>query len=98
VAVVGRASVDIGVSADLELVDRFCCLGDMLGVDGDAGAAEGARVQVGQSGFGRLVPLLTNRISLMVRERLCSSSMQHCMEVRPGLQEKKIRWHFSGQR
>ena len=32
----GCTSVDIGVSANLELVDKFCYLGDMLSVDGDA--------------------------------------------------------------
>jgi len=26
----------LGASAKLELVDKFCCLGDMLSVDGDA--------------------------------------------------------------
>ena len=31
----GHTSVDIGVSANLELVDKFCCLGDMLRVNGD---------------------------------------------------------------
>jgi len=35
----GRTSVDIGVNANLELVDKFCYLGDMLSVDGDADAA-----------------------------------------------------------
>ena len=30
----GRTSVDIGASAKLELVDKFCYLGDMLSVDG----------------------------------------------------------------
>ena len=30
----GRTSVDIGVNANLELVDKFCYLGDMLSVDG----------------------------------------------------------------
>jgi len=34
----GRTSVDIGASAKLELVDKFCYLGDMLSVDGDADA------------------------------------------------------------
>ena len=32
----GRTSVDIGVNANLELVDKLCYLGDMLSVDGDA--------------------------------------------------------------
>ena len=31
----GHAGVDIGASAKLELVDGFCCLGDMLSVDGE---------------------------------------------------------------
>jgi len=34
----GCTSVDIGVNANLELVDKFCYLGDMLSVDGDADA------------------------------------------------------------
>jgi len=28
----GRTSVDIGINANLELVDKFCYLGDMLSV------------------------------------------------------------------
>jgi len=39
--------VDIGASANLEVVDKFCCLGDMLSVDGDADAAVEARIKVG---------------------------------------------------
>ena len=31
--------MDIGASAMFELVDKFCYLGDMLSVDGDADAA-----------------------------------------------------------
>jgi len=34
----GRTSVDIGASANLQLVDKSCYLGDMLSVDGDAEA------------------------------------------------------------
>ena len=29
----------VGVSANLEIVDKFCYLGDLLSVDGDADAA-----------------------------------------------------------
>jgi len=36
VTATGRASVDISVNANLELVDKFCYLGDMLSVDRDA--------------------------------------------------------------
>jgi len=43
----GRTSVDIAASAKLELVDKFCYLGDMLSVDGDADAALEARIRNG---------------------------------------------------
>jgi len=35
----GCTSVDIGVNTNLEVVDKFCYLGDKLSVDGDADAA-----------------------------------------------------------
>jgi len=37
-------SVDIGVSANLELVDQFCHLSDMLSADGVADAAVETRI------------------------------------------------------
>jgi len=40
----GCTSIDIGVNAYLELVDKFCYLVDMLSVDGDADVAVEARV------------------------------------------------------
>ena len=36
--------MDIRASANLEVVDKFCYLGDMLRVDGDADAAVEARI------------------------------------------------------
>ena len=48
---VGHTSVDIGASAMLELVDKFCYLGDMLSVDGDADAAVEARIRIGWNKF-----------------------------------------------
>ena len=44
---VGRTSVDTGASANLETVDKFCYLGDMLSVYGDADAAAEARIRIG---------------------------------------------------
>jgi len=38
---VTSAGRTIGASAKLELVDKFCYLGDILSVDGDAHAASG---------------------------------------------------------
>ena len=46
VTIAGCTGMDVGVSASLELVDGFCCLGDMLGVGGGADAAVDARVWV----------------------------------------------------
>jgi len=40
----GCTSVDIGGDANLELVDKFCYLGDMLSVDGDDDAAVVTRI------------------------------------------------------
>ena len=56
----GRSSMDVVASAKLELVDKFCYVGDMLSVDGDADAAVEARIRIGWNKFRQLVPLLTN--------------------------------------
>jgi len=37
ITITGCTSVNIGVKANLELVDKFCYLADMVIVDGDAG-------------------------------------------------------------
>jgi len=93
--------VDIGASAKLELVDKFCYLGDKLSVDGDADAAVEARIRIGWNKFRQLVPLLTNNdVSLIMRGKLYSScvrsSMLHGSETWPV--RKKTCWHFSEQR
>ena len=76
----GHTSVDIDASTKLEVVDKFCYLGDMLSVDGDADAAVEARIRSGWNKFRQLVPLLTNRdISLIKRGRLYSSCVQNSM-------------------
>jgi len=76
----GHTNVDIGVYANLELVDKFCYLGDVLSVDGDADAAVETRIRIGWNKFRQLVPLLTNKdISLTVRGRLYSSCVQSSM-------------------
>jgi len=69
--------VDIGASANLEVVDKFCYLGDMLSVNGDADVAVEARSRIGWNKFRQFVPLLTNRdISLIRRGRLYSSCVK----------------------
>ena len=57
----GCTSVDIGGDANLELVDKFCYLGNMLSVDEDADAAVETRIWIGWNKFRQLVPLLTNK-------------------------------------
>jgi len=58
----GRTSVDIGANANLELVDKFCYLGDMLSVEGDANAAVEARIRVDGINSGSWYLCLTIRI------------------------------------
>jgi len=82
----GSTSVDTGNNANLELVDKFCYLGDMLSVDGDANTAMEIRIRIGWNKFKQLVPLLSNKDTLIVRGRLYNSLCEVvcCMEVRPG--------------
>ena len=84
----GRTSVDIGVSANSELVDKFCSLGDMLSVDGDDDAAVETRIQTGWNKFKQVAPLLTNKyISPIIKGRLYISvcKVVCCLEEAPGL-------------
>ena len=76
-------------------MDKFCYLGDMLSVDGDADAAVEARIQTGWNKFRQLVPLLTNKdVSLIMRGRLYSScvqnSMLHLSETWPVRKETEV--------
>ena len=59
--------MDIGASANLEVVDKFCYLGDMLSADGDADAAVEARIRIGWNKFRQLLPLLTSRDISLIR-------------------------------
>jgi len=94
----GHTSVDIGASANMEVVDKFCYLGDMMSVDGDADATVEARICIGWNKFRQLVPLLTNRdISLIRRGRMYSScvrsSMLHGSETWPVRKENEVALH-----
>jgi len=57
----GCANVDIGASANLELVCKFCYLGDILSVNGNADAAVEVRIRIGWNKFTKLLPLLINK-------------------------------------
>jgi len=87
--------VDIGDSANLDVVDKFCYIDDMLSVDGDADAAVEARIRIGWNKFRQLVPLLTNSdMSLIRRRRLYSScaqsSMLHGSETWPDRKDNEM--------
>ena len=74
---------------------KFCYLGDMLNVDGDADASVQARIRIVWNKFRQLVPLLTNRdISLIRRGRLYSScvrsSVLYGSETWPVRKENKV--------
>jgi len=58
----GCTSIDIGVNANLELVDTFCYLGDMLSVDRDADAAMETRIQLDGINSGSWYDCLPIRI------------------------------------
>jgi len=71
----GCTSVDIGVNANLELVDKFYSSGYMLSVYGDANAVVETRIQIGQNEFRQLVPLLTNKdISIKTNKMISGSA------------------------
>jgi len=86
--------VILPLSANLEVVDKFCYLGGMLSVDGDADAAVEARIRTGWNKFRQLVPLLTNRDISIRKGRLYSScvrsSMLHGSETWPVRKENEV--------
>jgi len=85
--------VDIGTSAKLEFVDKFCYLGDMLSVDGDADAAVVARIRIVWNKFRQLVPLLTNNdVSLILRGRLFVNVCCMCSCVRSSMLHGSETW------
>ena len=65
-----------------------------MSVDGDADAAVEARIRIGWNKFRQLVPLLTNKQSLIMRGRLYTrcvqSSMLHGSETWPVRKENVL--------
>ena len=76
-------------------MDKFCYLGDMLSVDGDADAAVETRIQIGWNIFRQLVRLHMNKdISFIVKGILYSSCVQssvlHGSETWPVRKENEV--------
>jgi len=99
----GCTSIDIGVNANLKLVDKFCYLGHMMSVARDADATVETRIQIGWNKFRQLVPMLTNKdLSLKVRGRLYSScvqrSMLHGSETWPIRKENEVALQWAEMR
>jgi len=67
----------------LELVDKFCYLGDMLSVDGDADAAVEARIRIGWNKFRQLVPpVVPDQRPLNGRCTICSILLDRTYTVK----------------
>jgi len=76
VTATGCTSVHIGGDANLELVDKFCYLGDIMSLDGDADAAVENTIRTGWNKFRQMVPLLTNFYKdIIVSEREISQQL-----------------------
>ena len=56
-----RRVVDLGSAGKLEIVDKFCYLGDMIGYGGGAEEASRTRVRCAWAKFRSLMPILTMR-------------------------------------
>jgi len=82
--------VDIGASANLQVVDKFCYLGDTLSVDGDADEAVEARIRIGWNKIR--YHCLQIGIYHLLGEGGCIAVVCKVvcyMEVRPACQERK---------
>jgi hypothetical protein len=65
---------------ELERVEKFCYLGDMLGANGGAEEAVRMRVRCAWAKFRQLIPVLTTRgASLRLRGRIYESSVRSVM-------------------
>jgi hypothetical protein len=53
--------MDMGEDGKMELVERFCYLGDMIGVGGGAEEAVRCRIRCAWGKFNQLSPRLTER-------------------------------------
>jgi len=96
-----QTSVDIGASANLEVVVKFCYLGDMLSVDEMRMQRRRPESELDGINSGSWYHCLPIGIYHWLGEGGCIAVVYKVVcytEVRPGLSGKKMRWHFSKQR
>jgi hypothetical protein len=75
-----KQEIVLGTGGTLEIVDRFCYLGDMISEGGGAEEASRARVQCAWAKFRELMPILTARgASLKLKGRIYKACVQSVM-------------------
>ncbi|MBV8233323.1 MAG: hypothetical protein JO329_25390 [Planctomycetaceae bacterium] len=71
---------ELGEGTNLEVVEEFCYLGDMLDVEGGVDRAVEKRIAVGWNKFHEMKGIITKRgISLKLKGRLYDSCVRSCM-------------------
>lgn len=82
-----KAELTMADGKKIELVDKFCYLGDMIGAGGGVEEATRTRVKCAWGKFRELAPILTKRgVSLKIKERSLKYVFEGCwcMQVKPG--------------
>lgn len=75
-----KQEIVLGPGSILEVVDKFCYLGDMIGAGGGAEEASRARVRCSWSKFRELTPILTSRgATLKMKGRIYKACVQSVM-------------------
>ena len=75
-----QQQISLGVGQNLECVEKFCYLGDMIGAGGGAEDASRARTRCAWSKFRELAPILTSRgASLKVKGKVYKTCVQRTM-------------------
>lgn len=75
-----QREVVLGQDCVLEIVDKFCYLGDMIGVGGGADEASRARIRCAWAKFNELAPILTSKgASLRMKGKIYKACVRSVM-------------------
>ena len=72
--VAAKAEVTMADSKKIELVDKFCYLGDMIGADGGVEEATRTRIKCAWGKFRKLAPILTQSLGKCIKMGSCKKS------------------------